>query len=68
MLGVAQEKAWAWRGPDLPQHRRRGDRPTRPLVQKRHELPVALQPRDVPSQEDPIHRPDLERDVIGEQA
>jgi hypothetical protein len=51
---------------DPPQDRRRRDRPARPIVQEPDQLPVALQPRDVARQEDPIDRTDLQRDVIGE--
>lgn len=41
---------------DLPEQRRRRDRPTRMVVQKPHQLPLALQPRDVPREQDPIDR------------
>ena len=39
---------------DLPEDRRRRDRPACPLVQEPDQLTVALQPRDVPGEEDPI--------------
>lgn len=49
----------------LAQHGRRGDR--KPAIQQEPDhLPLGLQSRDVPLQEQPIHRPDLEGHVIGE--
>jgi hypothetical protein len=45
---------------DLAQRSRRGDR--KPAIQQEpHYLPLGLQLRDITSEEDPIHRVDLER-------
>ena len=50
---------------DAAQHRRRGDR--KPSIkQKPDHLKLGLQPWHVPLKEQPVNRPDLERDVIGE--
>ncbi len=50
---------------DPPQHHRRGDR--KPAIeQKPDHLKLGLQPRHVPLKEQPVNRPDLERDMIGE--
>jgi hypothetical protein len=51
---------------DLPEDRRRRDRSARALVEEPHQLPVALQPRHIPGEEDPVDRSDPQRDVIGE--
>ncbi|MBV9193933.1 MAG: hypothetical protein JO168_07275 [Solirubrobacterales bacterium] len=50
---------------DPPQHHRRGDRKAA-IEQKPDHLKLRLQPRHVPLKEQPVHRADLERDVIGE--
>jgi hypothetical protein len=50
---------------DPPQHRRRGNRKA-PVEQKPDHLKLRLQPRNVALKEQPIDRPDLERDVVGE--
>ncbi len=51
---------------DLPEQHRRRDRPARMVVEEPHQLPVALQPRDVPREQDPVDRTHPQRDVIGE--
>jgi hypothetical protein len=45
---------------DLPERRRRGNRKP-PVQQKPNHLPLGLQLRQVPREEDPIDRVDLER-------
>ena len=50
---------------DLAQHRRRRDREP-PIQQEPDHLPLRHQSRDVPLQEQPVDRPDLEGHVIGE--
>jgi hypothetical protein len=50
---------------DPPQDRGRGDR--EPAIQQKPDhLKLGLQPRHVRLKEQPVDRPDLERDVIGE--
>jgi hypothetical protein len=39
---------------DLPKQRRGRDRPARMVVKEPHQLPVALQPRDVAREQDPV--------------
>jgi hypothetical protein len=50
---------------DPAKHRRRRNRKT-PIEQKPDHLKLGLQPRHVALKEQPVNRPDLERDVIGE--
>ena len=50
---------------DPPQHRRRGNRKAA-IQEKPDHLKLRLQPRHIPLKEQPVDRPNLERDVIGE--
>ena len=53
------------RAADPPQHHGRGNR--KPAIQEKPDhLKLGLQPRHVPLKEQPVDRPDLERDVIRE--
>jgi hypothetical protein len=51
---------------DPPEDRRRRDVAADTIQQKAHQLPVALQARDVAGQKDPIHRRHPQRHVIGQ--
>ena len=53
------------RAADPSQHRRRRDRKAA-IEEKPDHLKLRLQSRHVALKEQPVHRPDLERDVIGE--